>query len=104
MNKSPVKLSCPVCQTPMDLRHCRGRKSGKSSLMFICPQDGRHFRGFITDQNYVAGVLARLEALTSAGTAGVEPVDGVAYLEPSKTILEQANRPITENPNDGRLV
>ena len=70
--------------------------------MFICPHDGRHFRGFITDQNYVAGVLARLEALTSAGTAGVEPVDGVAYLEPSKTILEQANRPITENPNDGR--
>ena len=70
--------------------------------MFICPHDGRHFRGFITDQNYVAGVLARLEALTSSKTAGVDSVYEVAYPEPSKTILEQANRPITENPNDGR--
>ena len=69
--------------------------------MFICPNDGRHFRGFITDQNYVAGVLARLEALTSVETTEDDSVDGAAYPEPSKTILEQANRPITENHNDG---
>ena len=100
MNKSPAKLSCPVCKTPMDLRPCRGRKSGKPSLMFICPQDGRHFRGFITDQNYVAGVLARLEGLKSVGTAEVVSVGGAAYPGPSKTNLKQANRPITENLKD----
>ena len=101
MNKSQAKLSCPVCHAPMALRPCRGRKSGKPSLMFICPQDGRHFRGFITDQKYVAGVLARLEALTSVGTAEVDSVDGVACLDLSKTIFGQANRPITGNHNDG---
>lgn len=84
----------------MALRPCQGRKSGKPSLMFICPHDGRHFRGFITDQNYVAGVLARLEALTSVGTAKVHLVNEVAYPEPSKTNLKQANRPITENLNN----
>jgi hypothetical protein len=29
--------------------------------MLICPQDGRHFRGFINDQTYVKGVMAKLE-------------------------------------------
>jgi len=70
--------------------------------MFICPHDGRHFRGFIADQAYVAGVLARLEGLASAETTEVDAVDGVVYQGPSKTNLEQANSPITENQNDGR--
>ena len=100
MNKAQAKLPCPVCQAPMALRTCQGRKSGKPSLMFICPHDGRHFRGFITDQKYVAGVLARLEGLKSIGTAEVVSVDGAAYPDPSKTNLKQANRRITENLND----
>jgi hypothetical protein len=30
--------------------------------MLICPADGRHFRGFINDQDYVKQVLSKLEA------------------------------------------
>ena len=26
-------------------------------LMLVCPKDGRHFRGFIQDREYVQGVL-----------------------------------------------
>jgi len=54
-------VPCLICQQPLTLRLAKGRKSGKPFLMLVCPQDGRHFRGFINDQDYVRQVLARLE-------------------------------------------
>ena len=59
-----TSIPCLICQQPLTLRLARGRKSGKPSLMLVCPQDGRHFRGFINDQAYVKQVLARLEGHT----------------------------------------
>ena len=53
-------VPCLICAMPLDLRSARGRKSGKPFLMLVCPVDGRHFRGFITDRNYVKQVLDRL--------------------------------------------
>ncbi len=55
------ELNCPVCHRPLEVRLACSRRSGKSSLMVVCPGDGRHFRGFINDAGYVKGVLARLE-------------------------------------------
>jgi hypothetical protein len=61
MTASPG-IPCIVCGCSLVLRTARGRKSGKPFLMLICPQDGRHFRGFINDQSYVKEVLSKLEA------------------------------------------
>lgn len=47
---------CPVCTSPLDIRPSRGRRSGKPFLMLICPHNGRHFRGFITDPTFVRSV------------------------------------------------
>ena len=52
---------CPVCGVPLTVRLARGRKSGKTFVMLLCAQDGRHFRAFINDQRYVAQVLERVE-------------------------------------------
>jgi hypothetical protein len=70
---TPASLQVPrlVCTTPLTLRLVRGRKSGKPFLMLICSPDPRHFRGFITHQNYVAGVLARLESQTPSPEGGL---------------------------------
>ncbi len=46
------EIPCLVCHGPLSLRLARGRKSGKPSIMLICPSDGRHFRGFISDRSY----------------------------------------------------
>ena len=54
-------IPCPLCGETLELRPTRGRKSGKPSLMFICPVNGKHFRGFINDQDYVRKVLDLLE-------------------------------------------
>ena len=54
-------LACLVCGGPVAVRPARGRKSGKPFVMLLCGRDGRHFRGFITDQAYVRSVLARTE-------------------------------------------
>ena len=54
-------VPCLICGTCLSLRTARGRKSNKAFLMLVCPVDGRHFRGFITDRTYVNQVLARLE-------------------------------------------
>ena len=58
---------CPVCERDLEIRSSTGRKSGKPFLMFICPEDGRHFRGFITDQGFVRQVLEKLEPSSGQG-------------------------------------
>ncbi len=54
-------VRCLVCKGALEVRLAKGRKSAKTFLMLVCPVDGRHFRGFINDQDYVKGVLERLE-------------------------------------------
>ena len=62
-----AQLKCPVCRAALEIRLTRGRKSGKPFLMFICHQDGRHFRGFITYRPYVEEVLSKVETKTAGG-------------------------------------
>ena len=79
---------CLICRKPLALRLARGRRSGKTSIMLICPTDGRHFRGFISDRTYVAQVRALLEAQPPTpegeGDDAINPDSGT----PSKTNLE----------------
>lgn len=51
-------ITCFICNEAIEVRPARGRRSGKPFLMLICRQSGKHFRGFITDQEYVAKVVA----------------------------------------------
>ncbi len=51
------QIPCPVCGDPVDVRPARGRKSHKFFIMLVCSRDGRHFRGFINDQKYVARLM-----------------------------------------------
>jgi hypothetical protein len=59
------KVPCPLCGQCLAVRLARGRNSGKPFLMLVCLVDGRHFRGFITQREYVACVLARLDDASS---------------------------------------
>ena len=55
-------IPCLVCGNPITVKPARGRKSGKSFIMLVCGEDGRHFRGFVTDQNYIKKIHGSLEA------------------------------------------
>ena len=59
MSESTSSVPCVVCGLALAIRAAKGRKSGKPFVMLICPKDGRHFRAFITDQNYVKGVFEK---------------------------------------------
>ena len=50
-------IGCPVCSRPLTITVAKGRKSNKPFIMFKCEVDGRHFRGFITDQDFVHRIL-----------------------------------------------
>ncbi len=52
------EIKCPICGEGLSVRTARGRKSNKPFIMLVCEEDGRHFRGFITDQQYVKKVLS----------------------------------------------
>ena len=67
---------CPVCHLTLSVRLAQGRKSGKPFVMLVCPQDGRHFRAFITHRPYVREVLDKAGALEKAGTPENEPDGG----------------------------
>ena len=85
------EIPCLVCRKPLAVRLARGRKSGKPSIMLICPSDGRHFRGFINDRAYVGQVLALLESQTPSldaeGNGDISPTSPMR----SKTDLAQGN-------------
>ncbi len=50
-------IGCPVCSKPLSISIAKGRKSNKPFIMLKCEKDGRHFRGFITDQDFVRRIL-----------------------------------------------
>jgi len=90
-NVSNPMPSCPVCRLPLSLRPAQGRKSGKPSLMLLCPQDGRHFRGFISDRTFVNQLLARLQG-QAPGVEGAGDLDAIEDADRrSTTILERAD-------------
>ena len=61
------EINCPICSSTLSVRIAKGRKSNKLFIMMVCGKDGRHFRGFITDQPYVKRVLAE-QPLQGMGT------------------------------------
>ncbi len=67
ISTTPAVL-CPVCRRDLEIRNSTGRKSGKPFLMFICPEDGRHFRGFIAHQGFMRQVLEKLDPKSGQGT------------------------------------
>ena len=52
----------PVCGAGLRLKLARSKRSGNPSIALSCPGDGWHFRGFITDREYVSKVVELLEA------------------------------------------
>ena len=60
---SEAVFSCLVCNGSLELRIAHGRKSNKPFLLLICPVDGRHFRGFIADREYVGTVVQNAESM-----------------------------------------
>ncbi len=84
-------IPCLVCGQQLTLRLAKGRKSQKTFLMLLCSQDGRHFRGFINDREYVDKVLSRLEGHLAMGDSGVDLDDGTSLSNRSKTNLERPN-------------
>ncbi len=91
MINTSQEIPCLVCRKSLALRLARGRKSGKPFIMLICPVDGRHFRGFITDRTYVREVLALLEDQTPASERRED--EDVSRTPPrrSKTNLERGS-------------
>ena len=53
------QIGCPVCGVALELSlaHSRKAKKQKTFLMLDCPEDGRHFRGFINDREFVGRAL-----------------------------------------------
>ena len=85
------EIPCLVCRKPLAVRLARGRKSGKPSIMLICPTDGRHFRGFISDRAYVGQVLALLEEQTTPSEGQDDGDISSAPHTRSKTNLDRGN-------------
>jgi hypothetical protein len=60
------EVRCPVCGAALTVSPARSRKAKRQKvfLMLRCPDDGRHFRGFISDQAVVRRVM---DAATGTG-------------------------------------
>ena len=52
-------VKCPICSESLrfSLATSRKAKHKKTFVMLVCPNDGRHFRGFISDQAWVGRLI-----------------------------------------------
>ena len=67
-----TEVRCPVCAAALKLTTARSRKSKipRTFLMLACPKDGRHFRGFISDRDFVQRTLDAAEGLGHEAAEG----------------------------------
>ena len=65
-----TEVRCPVCAVALKLTTARSRKSKtpRTFLMLACPKDGRHFRGFISDRDFVQRTLDAAEGFGHEAT------------------------------------
>ena len=58
-----TEVRCPVCGVALKLTTARSRKAKtpRTFIMLACPKDGRHFRGFISDRDFVQRTLDAAE-------------------------------------------
>ena len=91
MTSPSRSIPCLVCSEPLTIRLATGRKSQKTFLMLVCGRDGRHFRGFINDRDYVDKVLARLEGPVSDNKIDQGEEGDPTPSKRSKTILERGS-------------
>ena len=64
MSEAPA-IRCPVCESGLRVSTSTS-KSGKLALVLVCSRDGRDFRAFINNKDYIQKVLDSLEAETSS--------------------------------------
>ena len=73
---TPGAIACPICGTAMRVTVTTNR-NGKHAIGVHCPDDGRHFRGFINHKPYVEAVLGEVLADAGARTALAGPASGL---------------------------
>ncbi len=59
MSEIPT-INCPVCGAGLKVNTCTS-KAGKVALVLVCPKDGRDFRAFINNREYIREVFDSLE-------------------------------------------
>ena len=68
MATAPVTIPCPICGEALRFTVCTNR-NGKHSIGVHCPQDGRHFRGFINHKPFVEDAISHMAAAEEARQA-----------------------------------
>ena len=68
-----TQISCVVCKGPVEVRSAQGRKSGTPFVMMKCTQDGRHFRAFIPDKDFVEKVIMAASRTGTGWGTGTSP-------------------------------
>ena len=64
MSEIPT-ISCPVCGVQLKVNTCTS-KAGKGALVLVCPRDGRDFRAFTNNREYIREVFDSLEGPTES--------------------------------------
>lgn len=84
---------CLVCGEVLRLGLGRSQKSGKPFVTLRCRRDGRHYRAFIADPDFVRLVLARLEGQAPASESGDDANITRTVARRSRSKLERGETP-----------
>lgn len=75
----PTEIPCPLCQEPLAM-YVTTSKRGRHAIGLVCKRSGKHLRGFINDDEFVAKTIGKI-----AAAVGV-PVDKfISHVETQTT-------------------
>ena len=68
-HRAPGAPTCLICGTSLKVALTTSKK-GKVAVGLSCPVDGRHFRGFVNDRDYVTRTIQATQALQNPTKTG----------------------------------
>ena len=83
----PTQIPCPLCQEPLAM-YVTTSKRGRHAIGLVCKRSGKHLRGFINDDAFVATTIGKIAEAAGVSVEQVVPPVPAAP-EPSPPALQK---------------
>ena len=93
----PTQIPCPLCQEPLAM-FVTTSKRGRHAIGLVCKRSGKHLRGFINDDAFVATTIGKI-----AEAAGVSIEQVVPKVPAAEVQSKQALQNYSEAPANRRV-
>ena len=88
----PTQIPCPLCQEPLAM-YVTTSKRGRHAIGLVCKRSGKHLRGFINDDAFVATTIGKIAEAAGVSVEQVVPPVPTAENQPKQALQNHSEGP-----------